>query len=235
MKPLVIFGLGVVADVAYHHFKRDGDYDIKAFTVDSAWMDSSSGGQQLYQGLPVVPFDFVQDRFDPAVVNMFVAIGYHGLNTIRAQKCREAKAKGYTLTSYISPRVDAGPWMKTGENCLILDGVGVQPGAEIGNNVSIWNNSLIGHHAKVEDDCWLAAGTTLGGLMTLGAGSFVGLNATLGGDIKIGSSSFIGAGAVVLKDCEPKSVFIQPNTDKFRLNSGEFLRMTTLRSIGTRK
>jgi sugar O-acyltransferase (sialic acid O-acetyltransferase NeuD family) len=235
MKPLVIFGLGIVADVVYHHFTRDGEYDIKAFTVDSAWMHNKPGEQQLYQGLPVVPFETVQDSFDPAAVNMFVAMGYHGLNTIRAQKCREAKAKGYTLTSYISPRVDAGPWLKTGENCLILDSVGVQPGVEIGNNVFIWNNSLIGHHAKVEDDCWLAGGATLGGLMTLGAGSFVGLNATLGGDIKIGASSFIGAGAVVLKSAEPKSVFIQPNTDKFRLNSDEFLRITTLRSIGKRK
>jgi sugar O-acyltransferase (sialic acid O-acetyltransferase NeuD family) len=234
MKPLVIFGLGVVADVVYHHFKRDGEYDIKAFTVDSAWLDSTPGEKQVYQDLPVVPFETVQDSFDPATVSMFVAIGYHGLNTIRAQKCREAKAKGFTLVSYISPKANIGPWLKIGYNCLILDGVGVQPGVEIGNNVSIWNNSLIGHHSKVEDDCWLAAGATLGGLMTLGAGSFVGLNATLGGDIKIGASSFIGAGAVILKSAEPKSVFIQPNNEKFRLNSDEFLRITTLRSIGTR-
>ena len=235
MKPLVIFGVGVVADVDYHHFQRDGEFDVIAFTLDSAWLEKKPEGKRFFHGIPVIPFETAEHTCNPTRVSMFVAMGYHGLNTIRAQKCREAKVKGYTLTSYISPRAHVGPWLKTGENCLILDGVGVQPGVEIGNNVSIWNNSLIGHHSKVEDDCWLAAGATLGGLMTLGAGSFVGLNATLGGDIKIGASSFIGAGAVVLKDAEPKSVFIHPNTEKFRLNSDEFLRITTLRSIGTRK
>jgi sugar O-acyltransferase (sialic acid O-acetyltransferase NeuD family) len=235
MKPLVIFGLGVVADVAYHHFTRDGEYDIQAFTVDSAWLLDKPKSEFFFYGIPVVPFETVEKAYDPASVSMFVALGYHDLNSIRAQKCKEAKAKGFALTSYISPRIDAGTWLKTGENCLILDGVGVQPGVVIGNNVTIWNNALIGHHARVEDDCWLAAGATLGGLMSLGAGSFVGLNATLGGEISIGASCFIGAGALVLKNADPRSVFIEPNTDKFRLNSDEFLRITTLRSIGTRK
>jgi sugar O-acyltransferase (sialic acid O-acetyltransferase NeuD family) len=235
MKPLVIFGLGVVADVAYQHFKRDGEFDIQAFTVDEAWLKDKSISERFFHGIPVVPFEIVEQAYDPASFGMFIAMGYHSLNTIRARKCKEAKAKGYTLASYISPRAHIGPWLKIGENCLILDGVGVQPGALIGNNVSIWNNSLIGHHAIVEDDCWLAAGATLGGLMKLGAGSFVGLNATLGGDIKIGASSFIGGGTVVLKSAEAKSVFIQPTTEKFRLNSEEFLRITRMSSIGSRK
>lgn len=235
MKPLVIFGLGVVADVAYHHFKRDGKFDIQAFTVDASWLKDKPENERFFHGVRVVPFETVEKGYDPATFSMFVAMGYHGLNTVRAQKCLEAKAKGYTLVSYISPRANTGPWLKTGENCMILDGVGLQPGAVIGNNVSIWNNSLIGHHTTVEDDCWLAAGATLGGLMTLGAGSFVGLNATLGGDIKIGSSCFIGGGAVVLKSAEAKSVFIQPNTEKLRLNSDQFLRITRMRAIGQRK
>lgn len=235
MKSLVIFGLGVIADVAYHHFKRDGEYEIKAFTCDSAWFSDTHRTNPSHHGLPIVPFEAVESFFDPEQVSIFVAIGYHGLNTIRAQKCREAKAKGFRLASYISPKADVGPWLRVGENCLILDSVGIQPGAEIGNNVSIWNNALIGHHSKVEDDCWIAAGATLGGLMTLGAGSFVGLNATLGGDIIIGASSFIGGGALVLNSAEPKSVFIQPNTEKFRLDSDAFLRITKMRSIGLEK
>lgn len=235
MKPLVIFGVGVVADVAYHHFKRDGEFDIQAFTVDAAWLKDKPESECYFHDIRIVPFETVEKSYNPAIFSMFVAMGYHGLNTVRAQKCQEAKAKGYTLASYISPRAHTGPWLKTGENCLILDGVGLQPGTVIGNNVSIWNNTLIGHHTTIEDDCWLAAGATLGGLMTLGAGSFVGLNATLGGDIKVGSSCFIGAAAVVMKSAEAKSVFINANTEKFRLNSDEFLRITRMSSIGQRK
>ena len=235
MKPLVIFGLGVVSDVVYHHFLRDGEYEIKAFTCDAAWFAEKGEGEHTHYGLPVVPFETVEQVYDPKSFDMFVAMGYHSLNAIRTQKCKEARAKGYTLASYISKKADVGPWLKTGDNCLILDSVGVQPGAEIGNNVSIWNNALIGHHAKIEDDCWIAAGTTIGGIMTLGASSFIGLNATIGGDLTIGPACFIGAGAVVLKSAEAKSVFIQPNTEKFRLNSDEFVRITKLKTIGPRR
>lgn len=166
---------------------------------------------------------------------MFVAIGYHDLNAVRARKCQEAKAKGYTLISYVSPRADHGPWLEVGENCLILDGVGIQPGVRIGNNVSLWNNVLIGHHSVIHDHCWVAAGATLGGVVTLGERSFVGLNATIGGELSIGADCFLGAATLVVKNALPRSVFIARGTDKFRLESDDFIRMTMMPAIGAAK
>ena len=163
---------------------------------------------------------------------MFVAIGYHELNAVRARKCQEAKAKGYTLISYVSPRADHGPWLEVGENCLILDGVGIQPGVRIGNNVSLWNNALIGHHSVVQDHCWIAAGATLGGLVTLGERCFVGLNATIGGELSVGADCFLGAATLVVKSAPPRSVFIARGTDKFRLESGDFIRITMMPAVG---
>ncbi|WP_300454562.1 DapH/DapD/GlmU-related protein [Accumulibacter sp.] len=166
---------------------------------------------------------------------MFVALGYHELNALRARKCGEAKAKGYTLVSYVSPRADHGPWLEIGENCLILDGVGIQPGVRIGDDVSLWNNTLIGHHSTIGDHCWIAAGATLGGGVVLGERSFVGLNATIGGELSIGADCFLGAATRVLKDAPPRSVFIAPATERFRLESDAFLRMTRMPALGTNR
>lgn len=232
MKDLVVFGLGKIADVALHHFHRDGEYRVVALTCDAAWMSVTAVPKIPQFGLPVIPFEDIERHYPPESVSMFVAIGYHELNAVRARKCDEAKAKGYQLISYVSPRADCGAWLELGQNCLILDGVGIQPGVRIGNNVSIWNNTLIGHHSVVQDDCWIAAGATLGGLVTLGARSFVGLNATVGGDLSIGEDSFLGAASLVLKGAPPKSVFIARGTDRFRLESDEFLRMTKMPAIG---
>jgi sugar O-acyltransferase (sialic acid O-acetyltransferase NeuD family) len=228
MKKLVIFGIGKIADVAYHHFLRDGGYEIVAFTCDADWVPAAG----THYGLPVIPFESLDAHYPTDAVALFVALGYHELNALRARKCAEAKARGYTLASYISPRADLGPWVEVGENCLILDGVGVQPGATIGHNVSLWNNVLVGHHSTVSDHCWIAAGATLGGVATLGERCFVGLNATIGGELSLGADAFVGAAALVLKSAPDRSVFIAPGTEKFRLDSATFLRMTRMAAIG---
>lgn len=235
MKPLIIFGLGKISDVAYHHFIRDKEYQVVAFTCDAEWLSDKSDDQRQHCGIPVLPFEDIERHYPPESVAMFVAIGYHELNSVRATKCGQAKAKGYRLISYVSPRADHGPWLEVGENCLILDGVGIQPGVRIGNNVSIWNNVLIGHHSVIHDHCWLAAGATLGGLVDLGERSFVGLNATIGGELAIGTDCFLGAGTLVLKCAPDRSVFVAAGTEKFRLDSKAFIRMTKMPAIGTRK
>lgn len=232
MKPLIIFGLGKIADVAYHHLVRDSAYQVVAFTCDAEWSPSTNGLDSTHFGHPVLPFEDIERYYPPESVSMFVAIGYHDLNAVRARKCEEVKAKGYTLISYISPKADHGPWLDVGENCLILDGVGIQPGVKIGNNVSLWNNVLIGHHSIIHDHCWVAAGATLGGLVELGERSFVGLNATIGGELSIGANCFLGAATLVVKSAQPRSVFIAPGTDKFRLESDVFLRMTKMPALG---
>ncbi len=235
MEKLVIFGTGMISDVAFHHFVRDGLYQVVAFTCDAAWIDADKDGAPTHHGLPLVPFEEVERTYPPDEVTMFVALGYHELNALRVRKCSESKAKGFRLASYISPKSDHGPWLDVGENCLILDSVGIQPGVRIGNNVSIWNNVLIGHHSVIEDDCWLAAGATIGGAAVIGRGSFIGLNATIGGHIKLGFECFLGASTLVLKSAPAQSVFIAKATEKFRLESPEFLRMTMMPAIGAKR
>jgi sugar O-acyltransferase (sialic acid O-acetyltransferase NeuD family) len=231
MKKLILFGLGKIADVAYHHFLRDGGYAVVGFCCDREWLGTAGA---IQPALPVVGFDEVDRLFPPADHEMFLALGYHELNQLRARKFAEAKSKGYRLASYVSPLANVGPWFQVGENCLILDGVGIQPGARVGQNVSIWNNTLIGHHSVIGDDVWIAAGATIGGLVDVGRASFIGLNATVGGEAKLGAESFVGAAALVLKSGPDKSVFVEPGTERFRLDSRQFLRITRMRSIGAR-
>lgn len=235
MKDIIIFGHGRISDVAFHHFVRDSECRVVAFTCDAAWMTASTAPAGTHLGLPMLPFEDVERHYPPESVSMFIAIGYHELNAFRAKKCQEAKTKGYKLISYVSPRADHGPWLDVGENCLILDGVGIQPGVRIGNNVSLWNNALIGHHSVIQDHCWIAAGATLGGLVTLGERSFVGLNATIAGDLSIGADCFLGAASLVIKSAPPKSVFVARGSDRFRLDSDAFLRMTRMPAIGPGK
>jgi sugar O-acyltransferase (sialic acid O-acetyltransferase NeuD family) len=224
MPELVIFGTGKVADALFRYITYDRAYEIVGFTCDAAFMPRD--GQ--FHGLKTVPFDSVEQAYPPERCAMLVAVGYQQLNGLRASKFAEAKSKGYRLASYVSSRAFAGDWLEIGENCIILDNVSVEPGAKLGDDVVVFSNVTIGHHASVGDHCWLAANAVVGGNATVGARCFLGLGATVGHQVEIGSDSFLGAGAVVTKCAAAESVFIERDTELFRLDSRRFLRITKM-------
>lgn len=224
MRKLVIFGIGKIGQVAYPHFRDDSDYQVVGFTADKAYLPQ--GG--AYDGLPVIAFDEVEEYFPPQSHDLFIAIGYHDLNRVRAARCAAAKGKGYRLASYISSANRHVQKNQLGENCFVMAGEPIQPQAHIGNGCFLWTNALVGHHSRVGDYCWITSGAVIGGNSRIGSHCFLGLGSTIGHEISIGSYSIIGAGAVVVKASPEKSVYIAAETPRFRLNSEQFIKMTAL-------
>jgi sugar O-acyltransferase (sialic acid O-acetyltransferase NeuD family) len=224
MSKVVIFGAGKIADEAYFYLTNDSSHEIVAFTVDGAHLHWK---EKL--GLPVVAFEEVLEKYPPGDFKMFVAVGYQDLNKFRARKYEVAKDLGYELISYMSSRASNFGGVEIGDNCLVLEFAVVQPCAKVGNNVFIWSGNHIGHHARVEDHCYIAGNGVISGNTVVEPYCFVGVSATLGHEITVGRESFIGAGSLITKDVAPKSVYITPDTQKFRLDSPAFLRLTKMK------
>ena len=227
MADIVIYGTGKIADVIYRYIAFDRAFDVVAFACDSAWMPPT----KTFHGKPIVAFEEVERHFPPSRCGMLVAIGYHALNGVRAGKFTEAKAKGYRLESYVSTRAFAGDWLEMGENCIILDNVGIEPGTRLGNGVALWSGAVIGHHARVDDHCWLAAESTVGGNAVVGERCFVGLGAAIGHDVTLGADCLLGAGAMVSKSARSGSVFIGRDTELFRLDSKHFMKISKMAGL----
>lgn len=224
MSKVVIFGAGKIADEAYFYLNNDSPHEIVAFTVDRAYLMAP---EKL--GLPVVPFEEVQDRYPPGNHKMFVAVGYQDLNRFRAQKYAEAKAKEYELVSYVSSRASNVGSVEIGDNCFVLEFATIQPCASIGNDVFIWSGNHVGHHASVGDHCYIAGNVVISGNTRVEPYCFIGVSATLGHEITIGRESLIGAASLITKDVAPLSVYITPDTQKYRLDSSMFLRLTKMK------
>lgn len=224
MSKIVIFGAGKVADQAYFYLTNDSPNEIVAFTVDRQYLHE----EQKF-GLPVVPFEDVAGAYPPDEFQMFVAVGYQDLNRLRAKKYEEAKRKGYSLISYVSSRASNFGGVEIGDNCLVLEFAVVQPCAKIGSNVFIWSSNHIGHHATIGDHCYIAGNVVISGATKIEPYCFIGVSATLGHEITVGKESFIGAGSLITKNVEPRSVYITPDTPKYRLDSSAFLRLTKMR------
>jgi sugar O-acyltransferase (sialic acid O-acetyltransferase NeuD family) len=220
MKPLVIFGLGQIAEVAHFYFTVDARRSVAAFTVDQDYQTET-----VFCGCPVVPFETVAERYPPADYDFFVATGYAKLNRLREEKCAAARAKGYVLASYISSKATAWPGLVTGENCFILEDNTLQPFVEIGDNVFLWSGNHVGHHARIGANAFISSHVVVSGGVTVGRNCFIGVNATLRDHIQVGEACVIGAGAVVTRDLADKSVLVAPESVLSKVPSDRLRRI----------
>ncbi len=202
-KPLVIFGVSELAQLAYYYFTNDSPRQVAAFTVDGDYFQ-----EKECMGVPVLPFEQVDKHFAPAEYDMFVAVGYAKLNQARADKCVQAKARGYGLATYVSSRCVTWPDLIIGENCLIMEGNTIQPFVRIGDNVIVWCGSLVSHHVEVGNNCFIAAHAVISGHVKIGANSFIGVNATLRDKIILGEGTIVGAGALALNNTAENAAYL---------------------------
>lgn len=201
--PLILFGNNTFSSLAWYCLTQDSSYEVVAFTVDRAFMRSD-----VHEGLPVVPFEDMEQSHPPGDVSLLLSIGYHAINGLRRARYTQAKAMGYKFASYVSSRASVWPDLQLGENCLIYEGAVIQPFARIGDNAIIRSRAHISHHCTVADHAFIAAGATLGGNATVGEQTFVGLGAVVRDGIALAERSFIGTGAVVIAATEADGVYV---------------------------
>jgi sugar O-acyltransferase (sialic acid O-acetyltransferase NeuD family) len=214
MKDLVIFGTGDTAALACLCFERDMGRRVVAFALDAAYRTEES-----FMGRPVLAFEGLAQARPPAGHELFIALGYSRVNALRAAKARAARALGYTLPSYVSPRATSFPGLTHGDNCFILENNVIQPFVTIGNNVTLWSGNHIGHHSVIEDDVFVASHAVISGRVRVGEACFIGVNATLRDHITIGPRCVIGAGALILGDAAPDGVYMGQATERSRVPS----------------
>ena len=206
-RPVVIYGTGELAQLAHYYFTHDSNRRVAGFTVDEQYHDAEE-----YLGLPLVPSESLEASFSPEDFDLFVAIGYHGLNRYRAECCASAIARGYRLASYISSRASVWPDLEIGDNCMIMEGNVIQPFVQIGQAVIMFCNSIVSHHVRIGDYCFIGAEATISGGVEIGSSSFIGINATIREHLTIGRASIIGAGTLILSDTADGSGYLEPET-----------------------
>ncbi len=222
---LIIVGDSAFAQIAYEYFTYDTNYEVVAFSVEKAFLKKS----ELF-GLPVVPFEDLEERYSPKGHKIFVAITYIKLNRVRTRLYRQAKTKGFSVISYISSRAFVWRNVEIGENCFIFEGNVIQPFAKIGNNVIVWSGNDIAHHSIIRDNCFISSHVVISGFVEVGENCFLGVNSTIKNDIKIAKDCIIGAGAVVLKDTEEQKVYVGNPAKPLKKSSFETFKIKEMQT-----
>jgi len=199
---LVIVGDGEFAEVAYEYSTHDSPHAVVAFAVERHYLTKS----ELF-GLPVIPFEAVERRFDPAAHNAFVAGAFTQFIRVRARLYHAAKTKGYAMASYVSSRAFVWHSATIGENSFVFENNIVYYRASIGYNAVLWSGNHVGHRAVVRDHYFVSSHVVISGYCDIGESCFLGVNSTIGDNVKVARDCVIGAGTVVVRDTEPARVY----------------------------
>jgi sugar O-acyltransferase (sialic acid O-acetyltransferase NeuD family) len=202
-RKLVIVGDSAFAEIAYEYFQHDSPYEVVAFAVEREYLKRDT----LF-GLPVLPFEDLEQHHAPETHSFFAANVYTQGNQLRTRLYKSAKAKGYQPASYISPHAFLWRNCKIGEHCFVFENNVIQPFVTIGNNVVLWSGNHIGHHSTIGDDCFVSSHVVVSGFCRVGEACFMGVNSTVSNNTNIGNNCIVGAAALVLSDVEDNQTVV---------------------------
>ncbi len=215
---LIIVGMGEFAEIAYEYFTHDSPYKVVAFSVEKEYLEKN----RLF-GLPVVPFERLEELYNPKKFKVFVAVTYTKLSRVRTRLYNEVKKKGFQMVSYISSNAFVWNNVEIGENCFIFENNVLQYRVKIGNNVILWSGSQISHGTSIQDNCFIASNVAISGECTVGKNSFIGVNSCLIDHLNLAKYTLVGAGAVVIGDTEESGIYVGNPAKRMKKSSLEIV------------
>jgi sugar O-acyltransferase (sialic acid O-acetyltransferase NeuD family) len=202
-RKIVIVGAGEQAEIACEYFTHDSPHEVVGFAVDAQYRDA----EELL-GHPVIDFEQISERFGPDRHRAFVAISSTHLNRVRMRLFGEVKALGYTCETYVSSHAFVWRDVEIGENSFIFENNVLQYGVTVGDNVILWSGNHVGHQTSIAEHCFVSSHVVISGFCKIGRSCFLGVNSCFGDNITVAPDCVVGAGAVVVKDTEPRGVYV---------------------------
>lgn len=189
MAKVVIFGILDTAELAHYYLENDSEHQVVAFTVSKEYLKNDE-----FKGLPVVPFEDVEDLYPPKDYHLFAPMTAKKMNQLREHIYLMGKEKGYQFISYISSKATIFN-NEIGENCFILEDNTIQPFTKIGNNVVLWSGNHIGHHGEIKDHVFFTSHVVMSGHCIIESNCFFGVNATIRDYSNIAKGTLLAMGS----------------------------------------
>lgn len=190
---LVIVGCGghgrVVADIA-----------VKNGYEDISFIDDNSKGECV--GFSIIGTCEILESLNDGKTDFIIAVGN---NQIRKEISQRYNVNWITL---IHPSAQIGLNVSIDKGTTVMAGAVINSSAKIGKHCIINTGCIIEHDNVIEDYVHISPNATLGGNVSVGELTHVGIGSTIKNNLKICNSCVIGAGAVVVKAIENKGTYI---------------------------
>lgn len=203
MKDLVIFGANDFGRLLKYYI--DDDHDLRrvvAYTMNEKYIT-----EKCFLGLPVVPFETIQDKYPPEAYEIIIAVGNSKMNDVRKKVFKECKAKSYTVASYYHSSCSIHS-RDIGEGNILLENCLVYPFAKIGDGNLMWDNVLISHDCVVGSFNTFSSYADLCGYVTIGDNGYFGKHCIINEHSTIADYTLVGANAYAKRLTHPYDVVV---------------------------
>lgn len=198
----IIFGITSFAKMVRYYVEKYSEIKIAAYAVDCEYKTNN-----IFDGLPVVEFETIEENYPPEDYSFILALGYKRMNESRKQKYQIIKKKGYKLENFIHPSV-VQDCPEMGEGNIIFENVTLAYGVKIGNANIIWNGCQISHESIVGDFNFFSGGSLIAGMTVVKNNCFLGINSAVCGGRILEDYTLIGAGCYMNNSSKPYGVYV---------------------------
>lgn len=141
------------------------------------------------------------DKFKDAA-SFIVGIGN---NEIRRQLMRTNPVNWYTA---IHPSSVIAVGVEIGEGTVVMPNTVINAGCRIGRGTIINTSATIDHNDTIMDFVHISPGVHLGGSVSIGEGTWLGIGSIVINNVSICANCIIGAGSLILKDIVLQGTYI---------------------------
>jgi sugar O-acyltransferase (sialic acid O-acetyltransferase NeuD family) len=202
MARILILGAGghaqVIADILLQMGKQDNATQPIGFLDDNQQLHGQSR-----LGLPILGDLAALAHLEHEAVIIGI-----GDNRTRAKVFDRVSAAGENFAIACHPRAIVATDVVAQPGTVICAGAVVNPGSRIGHNVILNTSCSVDHHNDIGDHAHIAPGAHLGGDVTIGMGTLVGIGATVMPQRRVGMWSVVGAAALVQRDVADRFVVV---------------------------
>lgn len=224
-KQAIIFGISGFSEVVDFYLTHDSEYEVVGFTASADTLSSD----MKFRGKNICAFEELENIYNPADVELFIAVGYRKMNRIREDLMKQSKAKGYRLLTYVCSKAshlgnESDEGCHVGENTFIFEDNTLQPFSSIGDGTILWSGNHIGHHSLIGNCCFISSHVVVSGHCKIGDRCFIGVNSTIADSVSIGNDNLIGARCLIEKNTMAGEVYLDNRTSLFKRSSDKFFK-----------
>ena len=88
-----------------------------------------------------------------------------------------------------------------------------------------YNLNHIGHHSKIEDNCFISSHVVISGFCKIKKNCFLGANSTVADNVTIEEDCFVGSGGIVTKSTLVGQVINPSKTEASKVSSLKLFRV----------
>ena len=128
-----------------------------------------------------------------------------GNNAVRRHIAESMQVQWYTA---VHPHAIVSKFAQIDVGSVVLANAVINAGAFIGKHCIINTGAIAEHDNHIADYVHLSPSVSLGGTVSVGEGTHIGIGATVRNNIQICGGCTIGAGAVVVKDITEPGIYV---------------------------